>query len=465
MKGFVEIDDFDYFVIPYGERSMSDNFQNLVNKYFDYEKSEEGKWIKNDKDLILCLIELVTLNDTDAVGNTVIRANFQKDAVKKFINKYEDIVKKVKDNENLVDGISRYKDWYKRNSYIFLYENESSSYKDTNKVSDWRKPPDLKHIDDRPRELYATNENELSDDDIQKYLNYYSSLLFEELDFKNYPNVCFMVKPIAVDNGIDDIPLGNLYMHFATVKPKTKHFYIKFLNSFMRVWFQENGYNVITEISDYSVKKEKEKVIKNIQEKPYLPVFNDRQKNKLTNRNLARKKNLEDYYNDLYLDEDRKNSFEQKLYRIAKEAITEFSSPPINGTLNINKISMKYTYRKSALKALKTKVCNNVFEGILIAREIYKIGILLFDFEPKLFLHSLNGKDSLNLKMNTTSHITTNSCVTFLWTDRFLPTFKNGDKEYVRGNIKKNIANSLCAIEKSYIERYREILSEIKSNK
>jgi hypothetical protein len=336
MNKFTQINDFDYFINPSDADWQDPIYKNLINKYFDFEKDENGLWIKNKKDLILCLIEIVTLNDNNAIGSTLLRSKMQKQSVVNFITKYDEIVKKVKANEELVDGISKYNEWYERGAYILLKSNDFN-YSD-NRISDWRTSPTIKPVDDRPRELYANLKDSLTEKQIEKYLSFYADQLSTALDFDKYPNTCFIVKPISVNNGQEHIPLGNLYMHFATLKPKSKHFYIKFLNSFMRVWFQENGFNVITEISEYNIKKEKEKVFKDFQEKIYVPNFNENQQNKLTDRNLANNKNIEDYYNTLYLNPERKEKFENKLYKIAREVISVFSKDPVNKKLNFTSI-------------------------------------------------------------------------------------------------------------------------------
>jgi hypothetical protein len=463
MNKFIQINDFDYFINPRDADWQDPIYKNLINKYFDFEKDENGLWFKNKKDLILCLIEIVTLNDSNAIGSTLLRSKMQKQSVVDFITKYDEIVKKVKNNQELVDGISKYNEWYHRAAYILLKSNDLS-YSD-DRISDWRTSPTIKSVNDRPRELYAQLKDSLTEEQIEKYLSYYSAQLSTELEFDKYPNTCVIVKPISVNNGQEYIPLGNLYMHFATLKPKNKHFYIKFLNSFMRVWFQENGFNVITEISEYNIKKEKEKVFKDFQEKVYVPNFNQKQQKKLTDRKLANNKNIEDYYNELYLNIERKEKFENKLDKIAKEVIYVFSKSPVNKKHNFTSISSKYTYRKGALNTLKNKECYIAFENILIVREIYKIGILLFDFEPKLFLDCLKGNSALNIDVIDTSYITSNSCATFLWIDRFLPSFiKKDDLKYKKTEIKSNIQNSLCLTEKSYIAKYREILTDIKKS-
>ncbi|GGG25429.1 hypothetical protein GCM10011344_27600 [Dokdonia pacifica] len=463
MNSFEEINDYDYYLLPREVNTMPSDYQNVINKHFDFKKDKDGNI--NNKDLILCLIETVTLNDSNAIGKTLVRAQFQGRSIIDYIDKYKEIVKKIKKTPGLVEGISKYNEWYNRNSYIFLHENKDHNHSDK-RPSDWRTPPEIEVKKNEERKLYADLEEKLTEEDILKYLNYYSKVLLEELDFRNYPNVCFIVKPIAVTDGVDHIALGNLYMHFATNTPKSKYFYTRIINDYMRVWYKVNGFEVITEISDYNLNSMKLEVLKSQVNNNFIPDFKNLKGSDRLSKPLSKinSKTIIDFYNELYLNIKIKVAFEKELFDKCQKVITFLikHQDDFIKDENVRCFDLKKISPKCSVKGLRSANQNlKYFADLLIFREIYKIGILLFNLEPKKFQRAL--KDGIYSMVNDKYG---NSEYAYLWTERFIPFIQNSNYEKNKHNIKNLIEDSLCEIEKAYLKKYMKMKkkSKLESN-
>ena len=233
---FEHINDYDV-IIPPDKQGAGNDFKALIDKLFPYQ----------DKNLIFCLIEIVTLTDAkDAFGEIYLFSDHSKEEGKKIIAEYKQIVQKVK-NEKKYIKIQETLQWYRKNSYILLKQNNDVEFQFPNPPPDWEQDPgtqeELKPDYPKPKN------GDLSESQIQEYLQFYADILHQKFGFKDYPYYCIIVRPISAIEGKDTIPLGNLYLHFATVqKEEDKEFYPRLISELLLVWFKKKGVKIIQEI-------------------------------------------------------------------------------------------------------------------------------------------------------------------------------------------------------------------------
>lgn len=464
---FERIDDFSRYLMLQDGQAFGRSFQYLVDRHFDYIEKGDGTYEKQPYDLLLCFLELTTLVEEEVIGETFLRSHMMKNAARNFINKYKAIVQKVKKDPSCVSSISGFEQWYRMGTFLLIGTNTNVNDPKTRKVTSWDGQPPGTIMDfNKKRELYATSDDALSEQDVKDYLTLYYDLLNKDLEFGQYPNVCVIVKPISVTDGESYIPLGNLYLHFATRTPKTRSFYLRFINDFMRVWYYEKGYEIITEIERFAVSEaiENNEVLR--YHLNYIPNFDGQKKKRLDKAVYFNGTSLRMYYDKLFGDLISRKAFEDRLYEVTKKAIRFYSKIKANERVKQSTI-LEYgqlcsLFKLTRVNTLKTEYNMECFIQILIYRELYKIGILIFDFDPLELHYNLTDKMGFDEKYHASDPTGTsimNRLANALWTNRLIPCSSAGRYNPIK--IKNGIQKSLCEAELEYLERYRYFKKEI----
>ena len=448
---FRHTDDYE-IIISHEAQKEGRDFHALVNKYF------------SDKDdLIFCLLEMVTLSDIDAIGETYLYSTYTKKESQEILAQYKKIVNKVLSTFD--NSISEYLDWYKRSSYILIKANQVE-YFFPYQAPNWEQEPSSVE-NEHDRSKYGKQiENRLNEKQIQKYLQYYANLLHKELGFKEYPHYCIIVRPISVVEGKEVIPLGNSYLHFATMNERNIDFYLHLINDFLIVWFKRKGVKIIREIQhktivDYKNKKEKTK--------GYLPHFTTlhsaarkRLSRKLDPINLS----LEDYYDDLFNKIELKQTYLNKLKILKESSFPKFfelkeylTNPENKSSPNFSNLSEELGFSDKLFgiqgqSVLSKKYDQEHFIKTLIRREFFKIGLLIFKIEPHIIRNILMNADDIIYNSQSSE-----ADYTYLWTELFIPWLKTSKQHKKRSN---RIIDSLSEFEKSFLEDCKKYLAYIK---
>lgn len=462
---FEKIDDFARYLNLKDGALRGRRFEHLVNRHFDFIENADGTFTPNPDDLLLCFLEMVTLVENDVIGETILRSHFEQSGVHEFIATYKKVVEIVKNDPSCVDSISGYKQWYSMGTFILMVSNPNVPQPTKPLITSWDgQPVDTMKDFTRKRMFYATKDEVLSEDDVRTYLKFYYEQLSQHLKFDGFPNSCIIVKPIAASNGSTSIPIGNLYLHFATRTAKTESFYLRFINDFMRVWYFDKGHEIITKIQEFAISEtvENESIIS----RGYLPAFTDRsKKGRLWTCNLANNSCLADYFDKLYLSNEERSLFENQLFNITDKAIELYNiikvaekennlTPSTSSTIFSQ---FRTLFRMKRIVCLKNKFDLENFKNILFYREIFKIGVLVFKFDPMRLFYDLASHDGYNPDI----HHNMRNLSTALWTER-LVSCPNSDK-YSAEKIRKDIRICLCEVEKKYLERYESNSKEMRT--
>lgn len=434
---FKHIDDYEIIISREGQKSGND-FRALIDSKFE------------DDDLVFCLLEMVTLSDIDAIGETYIYSCLSKSEGRELLQKYVSVVKKVQSRFDF--ALSEFLDWYKKNTFILLRKNQVNfTYPYPN--PNWEQEPGSQE-GKRDRSIFGKQiTNSLRDQDIQEYLQYYATMLHEELNLKQFPNYCIIVRPISVAEGQDVIPLGNLYLHFATMTERDHHFYFRLLNDYLIVWFKRKGVKLIKEIKFQTLLDIEEKK----ENKDYLPNFEFLHKS--ANSRLQRKlkpcnKSLEDYFDAVFLNDERRKLVDKKFDILNNKLIIQF----IDLKSHLSNRDEDYIPRFSELKdqidckgklfgiqgqsVLKAEYNIDHFIKVLLRRQFFYIGFLVFDIDKNLLRNLLAGKGI------ALDHQSDEADYQALWTEMFIPWSKSGDKE----KSKELIFSSLSEFESKYLD-------------
>ena len=383
---FRHIDDYD-IIISHEAQKRGKDFLALIDKYF----SEKD-------DLIFCLIEMVTLSDIDAIGETYHYSTCTKKESQEILSQYKKIVTTVL--SNFENAISEYEDWYKRSSYILIKDNHVS-YSFPYQTPNWEQ--EFSSVENKhDRSKYGNLiESSLDEKQIQEYLQYYANLLHENLNFKEFPFYCIIVRPISVIEGKEVIPLGNLYLHFATMNVRDYKFYLHLINNFLIVWFKRKGVKIIREIQDKTIADYNKR---GLTIKPYLPKFNTL--HPVAKKRLSRKLNpvnlsLEDYYDDLFKTNELKQVLLNKLVILKEHSIPLFHvlnkyllNTKINDFPDFSRFSEKMNFNDKLFgiqgqSVLSKKFNQEHFIKTLIRREFFKIGFLVFEIDHHIIRNIL----------------------------------------------------------------------------
>lgn len=442
---FRHTDDYE-IIISHEAQKEGRDFHALINKYF------------SDKDdLIFCLLEMVTLSDIDAIGETYLYSTCTKKESKEILAQYKKIVTKVLSNFN--NSISEYLDWYKRSSYILIKANQVE-YSCPFQSPNWEQEPSSVENEHDRLKYGKQIENGLNEKQIQDYLQFYANLLHNELDFKEYPHYCIIVRPVSVVEGQEVEPLGNLYLHFATVEEREVDFYLHLINDFLIVWFKRKGVKIIREIKQKTIGELKKKEQK---KKSYLPHFN--KLHSIAKKRLSRKLppanlSLEDYYDDLFNSDELKQAYLTKLNILKERLIVKFfllkesledpenKNPPSFSELSQDLGFSDKFFGIQGQSVLKQWFNRDHFVKTLLRREFFKIGFLIFEIEPHIIRNILMDADDI-IQGSQSSE----SDYTYIWTELFIPWLKTNNKDKRRNRIN----SSLSEFEKSFLDDCKNI--------
>jgi len=429
-----QVNDYN-FIIPHSHQYYGIDFKILVQTHFN---------IPEDDDLILCLIEMVTVRNNLAIGEKFLYSTHNEQEAKSFLEKYDSIIKKninhFKDRLSEF-GIAGFKNFYTYNS-IFITKKNLRTYTGGNHPT-WKHEPSKEQKD--TKEYGAVVNTLLTFEDIKCYLDYYVSLLEDELGFSNYPSYCIIVRPIGVAEGEDIIPLGILFLHFATKKEYSENFYVEFVNKYLIVWLKNKGYEIV----NHFIKSKDDRKDKNIL--PYLPNFaHTKSPKKLENLIMKTKNNLKEYYTEYF--ETHHIRFKDKCLEIATYLIPRFlNSQKIKKTelLDIVEKDGKF-FQYSGIGSLKVWDLEK-FESILFRREIFKIGYIICDLDPYAMLRFFQ---ELSIEKNKDFH----RMYSNFWGQLFIPWVQ--DVDYPNRNsesLKEKIILANSKIEKELIQCYEQI--------
>lgn len=451
---FQHTNDYD-ILIPWEKQREGRDFAALIDSYFP-----------NQNDLLFCLLEMVTLSDLDAIGETYLYSIYSKSEGKEVLSQYRSIVNNVISKYKF--SIAEYLDWYKRHTYILIRSNKTT-YDVPHQTPDWEQEPSTIESQHDRSKFGKQLESCLHENQIQDYLQYYAKLLHENFDFKKYPNYCIIIRPISVCEGKEVIPLGNLYLHFATLVEKDSKFYFRLINDFLIVWFRKKGVRIIKEIQKKTIQ---EQTHKNNSYKDYLPNFSvllhpgahSRLSRKLKNSDLS----LEDYYDLIFANDQYRNALCEKLGKLKELIIPKFSKLVVSIKAKENQDHPNFTDLSESLgysdkffgiqgqRCLESNVNVSHFEKILIRRELFKIGLLLFDIDKDTLRTILLKGYYDDLQFSVESDYTA------LWNEMFIPWSKNeksSDK-----TIKIIIEKSLSSFEKNFLMECKEYKSAIETS-
>jgi len=437
---FKHTDDYE-IIISHEAQKRGNDFHELVIRNF------------SDKDdLIFCLLEMVTLSDIDAIGETYLYSTCTKKESKDILDQYKRIVTKVISKFDV--SIAEYLDWYKRGSYILIKSNQVE-FNLLFQTPNWeQEPSSVEHEHDRSK-FGKLIENNLDEKKVQEYLQYYAGLLFEELELKEYPHFCIIVRPISVMEGKEVIPLGNLYLHFATLNERDIDFYLHLINDFLIVWFKRKGVKIIKEIQYKTIAEYKVKVEKT---KNYLPRFGslhssakDRLSRKLDPVDIS----IGDYYDELFKNEESVDSLYHKLDLLKINSIPLFLELKQYLGGNMDEPVPRFSILSEKLEfsgkifgiqgqsVLSKKYNEEHFVKTLLRREFFKIGFLVFDIESHILRNIL--MDAGDIAHNSQS---AEADYTYLWTELFIPWAKSTDNR----KLTSRIIESLSGIEQTFLE-------------
>ncbi len=451
---FERIDDFSHYVRPDRGTVIGRTFEYLVDRHFDYVEKKDGSLLKGPNDLIMAFLEIVSLVENDVIGETLLRSEFRKQKVKLFIDEYKTIVDEVKRADSELGALPSYRNWYNMGTFILMGTNPEAGQPAYGIESSWDgQPPELvKSMGGSRQKDYREMKNApISEEQVKDYLTCYYQKLENRLNFKNYPNVCVIVKPICVSNGEDFTPLGNLYLHFATRTPKSKNFYLRLINDFMRAWYIEHGYDIIDEIIGFSVS---DAIEQKEAGKSHLPNFTVHKKKRLGQKISSDGATLKSYYDALYLNSRQRRLFEAQRERTTKKVIGHFINIDRFGRREESDASDFTEIRKLITLTPSSSLVKgrnlDLFCEILIYREVFKIGVLLFEYDLKemyVILHDLVNKQMEHREYQ----VSQGTLVTALWTEHFIPC---PGKEYNPRKIVNDIKNCLSKVEMEYLAQY-----------
>jgi hypothetical protein len=421
-----------------------------------------------NKELLLCIIENVTVGNIRGIGTTHLRHVKQPDEeLQKVIDEYWEIINKL---QLEMAGIATYFDWYQRfESYVIRGENKHA------------KPPiirghnwanKVKKAEPGLNEYIKNKDQELTDDYIKRFLSRYVELLNEKSWFANLPFYEIIVKPISVFDEYTSkfIPLGNLYLHFGTTERKELSFYKDLVNKIILVWFRNYGARIVREIetqpnTGYTEGKESDKHI------PRFRIVKHSEKLRKTKVNDFNNFKLIDLYEKLFDDPEKKewvfdhlihhdNEVFKDLVNILK--LTQSNKNEINNI--IHRIRDTATiYRECSLEKYSNidDKCLEAFVKILSKRRIALVFILLLGFSPEMINPLITSGDRLR-------STTIDSTIKYLWNNLFIPyprdynltDRKSGVDSYSEIVVKK-IFSTLSVFEEELIRKlYNRIISD-----
>ena len=421
---------------------------------------------------------MVTLSDLDAIGETYLYSTCSKKESKDLLIQYKKIVNKVISNFNV--SVAEYLDWYRRSSYILIKSN-NIDFSFPLQIPTWEQEPSSVENQHERSKFGEQIEITLKESQIQDYLQYYANILHDEFGFNEYPHYCIIVRPISVIEGRKEvIPLGNLYLHFATTFEKDEKFYMRLINDFLIVWFKRKGVKIIREIKFKTIQdqeKKKEEV------KKYLPKFNKlhpEAKKRFSRKLYPVNKSLEDYYDFLFSKDELKDDYLKKLDLLREFLIPTFFALKIylEDQTKVREpkfydLSVKLGFNDNIFgiqgqSVLCTSFNIEHFIKTLIRREFFKIGFLVYEINYEILRNML--MDPYNINTNY-KYKSAEADYTYLWTELFIPWKKISSKEtpnsakkaILDSTLRNRIFDSLSEVEVDFINNCKTAMDEFNS--
>jgi hypothetical protein len=383
MYEFNHRDDFEHLI---GGRTLK---QAVGNSYKALISHGLGK------DLIFAIIELVNLNtpDINGKGTTYIYSPWEdddEDINGEIIKRYDAIIDEIKAKHI---PVSAFEKWYNLNTFIHIGINEDPKITAT-KDSQWRRDGFLQK-QDKPKKNYGylkkNNEgNDYTEDFVEShaknYLSEYVQILKDKLEFDKFPHYAVLVRPIAVRDKGETIPLGNIYLHFATDKRKEEDDYLRLINDILLIWSREQGKTIYDKFREDAQKEAEEIVFYTLKEgypaiwTDYCPLqFNSEEIEKIDKPFMKTEKNLSDFFECIFKTDVYKSLISRNQEYIKEHFLKAFLKH--RGWLKSG-VHVDDTF--SIMKNLDLKIQHNK----------------VTDFSPtsiKYFLHIFYGRDIINV--------------------------------------------------------------------
>ena len=228
-----EFDEYSDIVGP-GRPTVPD-IHVLVDRYFE------------DKGLLLCIIESVTIGNLDGVGHTHLRMHaVPHKEMLKTLKDYKELVLKVRDaNEH---GLSGYSQWYEGYDSVYVVGSHEVYSVPANFRPLWANMDEETKVG---RGSYVTNHRDsLSENWIKTYLTRYVEHLERYEWFKSLPHYIILVKPLTLHDVRDGkwLPLGNIYYLFGFAECQDLEMLKGFVNKHVHVWLRNYGAQVAKEL-------------------------------------------------------------------------------------------------------------------------------------------------------------------------------------------------------------------------
>jgi hypothetical protein len=446
---FEHIDEFEYFLSPY--ITSGNNFKSVIDKNFE-------------KEIVFALIEIVTLGDITNdvaeknlnIGNTYVLSTLPEIDVKELIIKYKEIIKKVKEEKKF--GIAEFKDWYHHGTYLFM-DNKGLQNKIT-KTGKWY-PYEIKEEPKNPRK-YNYLSDVLEEEFVREYFQYYIKLMQDEdkFNFNMYEHICIMIRPLSVEDPTDGkiIPLGNLYLHFATKSEMKKEFYLKLINEIIYIWFRTKGSLIVRGLKN---------LLQEQQSKPWREGLNKRE-SRYENK-------IDDNGNEMlcfsiYLDKLFSTDYYRNIYKIQVESFLKFKSLFINYKLESNsdnatseeKNFIENYIRLNSEQFYTSSIHIDEFIKFLVRRLIAFFCILLLDI-PFKYVHEIlsNGSFNKNITKLVEKEVDNSTVKYFITNLRIkIPEKLKVDKEERDSQYFTLYSNECLKIEKFFLKKCIENFEE-----
>lgn len=445
----------DYkIIIPENQQDLGIDFRIVVKNHFNNKIIlDNGEVFEpNYCDLILCLVEMVTLRNITAIGEKFLYSTLNERKSEEFFKKYENLVNEVinKFSSKLSEiGIVGFKEWYSLNSFIITKTNQVEYL--IRSFPDWIQSHNHSRDERKSEEYGKIIQSDLDIKDINEFLEFYAEKLESDLGFSNYPAYCIIVRPIGFKKSDEIVPLGNIFLHFATKKEYPEKFYLEFINKFLIVWFKNKGVEIYSEVYE-KVKDE----IKNKVKKTYLPNFNHLKNPSRLSENLkANKKTIYNFSLETYFDkyfDDKSDCFINKCKEIATYLIQKIKkNEPINEAEYLIILGKDSSFFKlSGIDLLIPTFNIDVFEDVLLKREIFKMGFIVCEKSPQAMLYFIkNGEFKENqhypLKYN-------------IWTQLFIPWANDKYEKKDFNKYTKCIEDSLSKVENDLLLYYKSLI-------
>lgn len=412
------------------------------------------------KNLLLCVIESVTVGNIEGVGTTHVRyLKKSGELFKRIKADYLECVKKIKvENKG---GIAENYEWYQRHEFHAVIGKNSDAKLPENIETSWVTKDES--LQPKRSDFFKISTAPLEENDIRKYLTSYVHALLENEWFRNIPHYCIIAKPISVQHTYSPsfIPLGNLYLIFGTVRKIEIDDYKRILNGLMLVWFRNYGAQVVSEIER---KKEEELLPLVTASQKYSPVFEKAtHQRKLTKTKINKISNLtlSDFLTEIFDQPKNKDLIDsllikpnhkvfRHLYKILEKSskIEASAIPEIDDLIEDIRYDAKEYINTSMDTCMTVEGGKEAFLRILSKRWIVLAFIFIGGFDlglsHKLASHKI-GRDASDDSQDK-----------YLWNNLYIKIYPNS-KNDIKSNLRL-LYSTLAIAEKDFLKSLYNIV-------